>query len=454
MQEAKANPEGRGVSMNAKKKTSGIWLLGGLLALGPLGCQDLLQVEDPQRYTSEDLDRALTAVADGVEGDLHNPYSSYVNFTALASDEMQHSGTWPGWGDLDQGQWRYAISGYTNGVHNAFLRVRWFARDAQERFKNVLGEAEAMRSPLMAKVKAVEGWADLIMAESFCESPAEAGGPAVPYTEQIAIARTNLTEAMSIAQAAGATKYYNMALAGRARANLWLEDYGAARADAKAIPNGFRYDAEHSMASGRQANAMVTLATWGENRAATVREKWWPLVDLDAFLLRDPYTGELDPRVPILHYPGEKAVDGITDFYSQWKYQGRADNIAMTKKSEMLLIEAEVYWREGNLVQTMAILNGLRTAAGLTPHPTSPMPSADQVFEYFMHEMFAELFVEGRRFGYLHRLGQVAKIFGEMNDPMRPLPRPTMFPVSYTEALYNPNIEDDIAKRCLPMSGS
>jgi hypothetical protein len=68
--------------------------------------------------------------------------------------------------------------------------------------------------------------------------------------------------------------------------------------------------------------------------------------------------------------------------------------------------------------------------------------------------MFAELFMEGRRFTYLDRLGQVEEIFGAMNDPERPLPRPTKWTLSSGEARYNPNIEDNPSVRCLPMSGS
>ncbi len=434
-------------------RPAGLALALGLGAVAG-GCKDLLEVQDPQRYTSEDLDQALKAVADGVEGDLHAVYDEYMVFTALASDELQHSGTWTTWDDLDKGRWRYGLSGSSDGAHNGLLRVRWFARDAQQRLKRVLGEAEAAKSPMMAQVMAVEAWSDLIMAESFCESPAEAGGPAVSAQELMAIAKRELTAAMATAQAAGATLYYRWAQAGRARANLWLGDYNGALADAQAIPAGFKYEAKYSVNSGRQNNWIVVVATHGENKAGSVREHLWPRYDAATFRLRDPYTGEPDPRLPVRHTPGDKAVDGVTPFYSQWKYRDRGADIAMTKKGEMILIEAEVYWRQNRLAEAMAALNQLRTAAGLTPHPTNPMPSASKVFEYFMNEMFAELFLEGRRMSYLHRLQQTANVFRAMNDPRRPLPRPTLFPLSQTEALYNDNIEDDLNKRCLPMSGS
>ncbi|MGD8362696.1 MAG: RagB/SusD family nutrient uptake outer membrane protein, partial [Gemmatimonadota bacterium] len=372
-----------------------------------------------------------------------------VTHNSLASDELQHTGTWTWWDDSDHGRWRYDLQEASN---SGYLRARWFARDTQERLKNVLGEQEAMTSPLMAQVMTVEGWSDLLNAESFCEAPAEASGPAVSDDELMAIARTELTNAMGVAQAAGATDYYNWALSGRARANLWLGDYSAALADAQAIPDDFIYYAKYSINGSN--NWMVTVSTYGENNAGSVREKWWPQVDTVAEMLRDPYTDELDPRVPIHYNPGDKGVDGITDFYSQWKYQDRGSDIPYTHKGEMKLIEAEVYWRDNDLTNAMAALNWLRTRAGLTAHPTDPMPSADKVFEYFMHEMFAELFVEGRRFGYLDRLGQVEEIFGAMNDPSRPLPRPTKWTLTSSEARYNPEIEDNPSVRCLPMSGS
>ena len=435
--------------MNGTSRLLGGAAVTALLLMGISGCGDLLEVSDPQRYTSEDLDQSLKAVADGVEGQLAYGHHWHVVWSGVATDELQHSGTWSNWDDLDHGRWRYDLQLPQNGL---YLQARWFARDTKERLKSVLGEQEAANDPKMAQVMTVEGWSDLLNAENFCEAPAEASGPAVSDDELMAIARTELTAAMGVAQAAGTTDYYNWARAGRARANLWLGDYSAALADAQAIPDDFVYYAKYSV-NGTN-NVVVTLATYGYNNAGCVREKWWPQVDTVAEMLRDRYTDELDPRVPIHHDPGDKGVDGITDFYSQWKYRDRGSDIPLTHKGEMKLIEAEVYWRNNDLVNAMAALNWLRTRAGLTPHSTDPMPSADKVFEYFMYEMFAELFVEGRRFGYLARLGQVEEIFGAMNDPERPLPRPTKWALEANEARYNPNIEDDPSVRCLPMSGS
>ena len=426
-------------------------LLGVFLG-GGLGCGDLLEVDDPQRYTSEDVDDALQAVADGVLGDLHGTFDDMVMFNALASDEMQHTGTWTQWDDFDHGRWAYDLSSPAN---SALLRARWFARDAQDRFKRVYEEkglGDPMKTKIMAQAMAVEAWSDLLNAEWFCEAPAEASGPAVTDDVLMAQAETEMTEAMAVAQAAGATDLYNWVLAGRARANLWQGDYTSALADAKAVPEGFINYALYTVNTG--GSWMVVVSTYGENKAGSMREKWWPLLDQAAMKLKDPYTGQPDKRMPVRYTTGDKAVDGTTPFYSQWKYQDRNADIPMTKKGEMDLIEAEVYWRQKDWTNAMAKLNKLRTQAGLTPHSTSPMPSEAKIFEYFMHEQFAELFLEGRRMSYLDRLGQVAPVFRAMNDPLRPLPRPTKWPIGAAEARYNPNIGEDLSKRCLPMSGS
>ncbi len=436
---------------NTGKLLRGV-LLGVVLGGTALGCGDMLEVSDPQRYTSDDLDEALEAVANGVLGDLHNTFDDLVMFNSLASDEMQHSGTWTQWDDMDHGRWAYDIN---SGSNAALLRVRWFALDAQARIQRVYEESslgDPMKTKIMAQVMAVEGWSDLLNAEWFCEAPAEASGAVVTDDVLMAQAKAELTDAMAVAQAAGATDLYNWALAGRARANLWLADYAGALADAKAVPENF---INYALYTVNQGGAwMVVVSTYGENKAGVIREKWWPLLDQAAMKLKDPYTGQPDGRMPVRYTTGDKSVDGLTAFYSQWKYKDRNADIPMSKKGEMDLIEAEVYWRQNDLVNAMAKLNKLRTQAGLTPHSTSPMPSASKVFEYFMHEMFAELFLEGRRFSYLDRLQQVEEVFGAMGDPLRPLPRPTKWPLTSAEARYNPNIEDDISKRCLPMSGT
>ena len=146
------------------KITNKLIFLTSLLAF--LACDDdLLTVQDPARYTSPDLDGALDAVANGVEGDLYATHDGFVAYSALASDEYQHTGTWAGWDDVDHGRFRFATSP-ADGIMNGYLRTRWFAKNTAERLTNVLGSAAA-NDKMMAQVQTTSAWALLMLGEGF-----------------------------------------------------------------------------------------------------------------------------------------------------------------------------------------------------------------------------------------------------------------------------------------------
>jgi len=427
-------------------------LLAGVLGVLVIGCDDLLTVADPQRYTSDDLDEALEAVASGVEGDLHFAIHQYVIHAELAADVYRHTGTWAGYEEFDVGTFFYGNSGGSNTAMERLLRARWSAIDAKERFERVLDNATT--SPLYVQAQAVEGIADLMLGQAWCEAPGEPMGAAVPDTQLLQNAVDKLTTAMSLAQGAGEAQWGRVAQAARARAHLLLGNYTQAASDAAAIPDGFMYAAKHSTNSGRQNNTIVSLTTAGENRAAGIRERWWDMVDTDAHLLRDPWTDELDPRVPI-RFVGELGVNGFTDHYSQWKYRSRGDDIPMFHTGEMRLIQAEAEWRNGNLPAALDLMDGVRAAVGLSALPATS--DAAVVRDYLIHERFAQMFMEGQRMIDLGRFGlftEIEVIRGEQpNLNLFGPNRPVKFPLTRAEALNNPEIADDVSQRCLPRAG-
>jgi hypothetical protein len=309
-----------------------------VLALALSACGDILTVADPQRYTSDDLDQALPAVANGVEGALHEVMDTYVVYQSLLSDVYQHTGTWIGYDEIDHGRFQYGTHDMDN-TEAAWLRTRWFAEDAEARFNRVMGEAEAANDPLMAQVHLAAGLADLYLAMTTCESPAVSSGPAVSDMALYQQAVEKLTRAMQTASAAGTPQYAVAAQAGRARANLFLGNLSAAASDAAAIPDGFTYDAKFN---NQSSNWVVTVTTATYNEAAGLMYKWWPLIDESAAgnYMRDPHTNEPDPRIEVW-FSGEIATDNLTPHYSQWKYKNEQADIPMLHSEGMRLIEAE-----------------------------------------------------------------------------------------------------------------
>jgi hypothetical protein len=155
-----------------------------------------------------------------------------------------------------------------------------------------------------------------------------------------------------------------------------------------------------------------------------------------------------DPDTTIL------GVDGQTPFYSQWKYNTLDSRIEIVGGREMRLIEAEVLWQSGDYPAAMSIINALRADVGLSAVAT---PSTrDSVFQFLLHERFAETFMEGHRTNDLYRFNLVAAMVaaGAFNSPTvggtSSANRTLKFPLTEQEALYNTNIANEVSARCSP----
>ncbi len=424
-----------------------------VLAIMVSACDGLLTVSDPQRYTSPDLDDALPAVANGVEGGVHELIDGWVTNQALLADVYQHTGTWSGYDDIDHGRVDYTRNSM-GGYQSAWNRVRWFALAAEERFKRVLGDAEASSSPLLAQAQLGGALASLWDGMTFCESVTDAD-PADQETDpqgitdmqMLAEAEAKLTATMATAQAAGRPDYANAAQAGRAVARMLQDNLAGAASDAAAIPAGFSYDA---VFNAQSTNSVVLLTTKNFNEAAGLMHKWWPMIAKsdDPGYMTDPVSGMPDMRLPV-YFDGEIATDNETPHYSQWKYNTREADIPMLHSDGMRLIIAEAMARSGDVAGALGVVNELRAAVGLPGHD---MPSSvDEALQILLWERFAEHFMEGQRMVDLHRFGLVRQVFTALNDDERiPAGRATKWPMSSGEALYNDNLDDDVSKRCAP----
>ena len=416
-------------------------LLASLAAAA--GACDLLEVEDPSRFTDEALNSpaALQSVANGIEGDLHLSFDTYVIFTGMLADEFMHTGTWGQYDNVSKGRIRAEGVGDDGNIQSNYLQVRLAAQRAEERLRNVMGDT-ATRSPLLAQIKAVEGWTNLLIGQAVCESPLLPGGEAVSDSAIIRAAIPLLTQAMELAQTSGATVYGNFARAGRARANLLVGEYDAALADAQVLPNTFMYSAKFSTATGGQNNLVYDNTHVDRRKAAGVNSLLWARVDtLQGFYI-DPSTNMPDPRLPISHRNGVRGVDGVQLHYSANKYRALDDDIPMTHGMEMRLIEAEVYWRKGDLGAALDRINLVRQAAGLAAIPDPGTPAG--VLDVLLHERFAQLFLEGQRMHDLYRFGRVRQTLGA--------DRATKFALDNNEIIRNDNIPDAAAGRCPAVS--
>lgn len=418
--------------MTRSNAIAGRWLAVLAITFGVAACDldSVLEVDDPSRFTSDDLDApiALPAVANGVEGDLNGTMDGMVQQTALLSDEFMHTGTWSGYEDADLGRIRPGVG--TSVAQGALFGVRTAAAEAEERFRRVMGDT-VEQSPLLAQVATAAGWANLLIAMVNCEGVAEPLGPAVSDTAMYEAAIPLLQRAISLAQTSGREDYENWARGGLARAYQMIGRYDEALAEAQQVPDGFDYFARFSEAG--QSNNIVVTNHYSENKAAGLDSRRWGQVDTtganDVFL--DHFTGQEDPRVPVLHRVGNRlGVDGVKKFYSQDKYFERGSDIRLVGWHEMRLIEAEAYWSKGDYAQAIAKMNIVRDDFGLPPLDNPG--TREGVLDYLLEERFATLFLEGHRANDLYRFELFPEVIGEGYN--------TKFTLTGGEIQNNPNI--------------
>jgi hypothetical protein len=419
-------------------------VVAGLLLAGSVSCSGIFDVEDPQAFGDEDLNdpAILSNVVNGAEGLLHQSYDDFIVVTELLGDVMESTSTWIDWEDISEGRVRgdWPTAGSFSGPQNGLLQARFAAQNAEQRVTKVLGTAAA-QSPLVAQSRFVDGMADLLLGQGWCEGPLANGGARSPNTAFFTQAVTKLTAALTATgglSAADKAKWEPVIRAARARANLLAGQYDAALADADAVPAGFVKLAVYAEGSGAQQSTTGNQFHQNRNRSGGLRRLFHAKVlgvnptstTYQTVYLPDWFDNtKIDPRLALNRKVGEKGVNNRFDYFGVTKYSDRGAEITLLSKREMNLIAAEVYMRKNDYVNMTARLNIDRQAQGLAPIPTLTAANAQTAL---LNERLAVLFVEGQRMYDLHRFNLVTATLGTG--------RATMLPLSTTEVLNNTNM--------------
>lgn len=442
-------------------------ILSALPLMVVLGACNILTVRDPGRYDSEDLDDALEAVANTVEGAPQAWADWYIIWQSLQSDVFMFTGYSfyeNTWGFIDEGRVNYGTyptvsTNFTYLKRNfpdGVAQDRWFAKESWDRLVNVLGESVAMSDVMGAQVLLGDAMLDMYGGLFSCEAVLEpAPSPMFADIQVYYKAAETFGRALEVALNVDpevledvGVDFANAARTGRALMLMLGGDYEAAAAEAAAVPDGFTYNAIHSR-SFLSYNEVYRYAS--SSRVAGMMPWLWPRIDqtFSSSHVRDHYTGEYDQRMPVW-YRGWNGTDFETPHYNQWKYDAIDADIPMLHSGHARLIEAEAKAMSGDFAGATAILNNLRSRVGLAPLPVPG--NEDDMLDILLEERFAELFMEGHRMVDLHRFDLVREVFEDMNDPVRRgIGRPSKFPGSQREAQLNPGVEDEQSIRCAPV---
>ncbi len=398
-------------------------VVAGISASG--ACNDLLDVDNEGEILDGDLNtfQAIGPVVAGVAGDFGAMYSQAASTVAVAAFELWHTGSFPSSRQTDEGFLKRP-SADGNSAYNALARAYWVAQDAQRRVQEAFADS-ANRRVEMAEIIVWGGYTLHVLADNFCQATFN-GGPAVSSTEVRRKAEEDFTRAITVATAANSQSWRLRALAGRARARLFLGNYAGAVADAELIPAGFVFNYNYSANSAREYNYYAGFTRDKYRREAGVHPSFF-----QSALYRS------DPRTPIKDW-GATAVgpDAIRRWTEQEKYKERDSDMAVSTWQEVRLIEAEAEIRRNNLLRAVTLINQVRAAATL-PAYTGPVTEA-AVLAQLQYERSAELWLQGQSLFDLRRF----------NDPRLNAPpgqgggatRDKCFEIGQREYETNPNL--------------
>lgn len=396
-----------------------------VLVMGAVdACNGFLEVKNPGPIADTDLD-ATTAVPGfvvGMSGDLSDALDEIVRIGGIASDDLNHGGSYGG-----EGLWVKGLihKEDINGHWALMQKARWTAENGVTRIKPLLG-ADYDTDSIAARANLLAGFANRILGENVCTTAID-GGPEQPNSVHFARAEANFTEAIRIANSKPFLSLVRAAYAGRAAVRAWQGDWTGAIADAALVPTSFVYVAFYSTNSARESNSLVQetyvrreFTVWGTQWAKVFND---PRVPWDTI-----YTTASKTAV-------QKGQDGKTNHFRQKKYPDLGADIPLAKGTEALMIRAEARLIAGDVPGAWVFVNQQRANYSLAALATPASVAA--AWPIFEKERGAVTWLEGRRLWDLRRwnadTGPAHNTFLDTRDKC--------IPISLQERQVNTNLQ-------------
>jgi hypothetical protein len=378
---------------------AGIVLTAGIAA----ACEDALRVESPGRIPAGPLENPANAalLVNGAVTDFECAFGAYVVVGALVGEEFedvtQTADRWPyDRRDVQSRDRRYATRECDAiGVYTPLQAARVSANNVR-RLLEVWTDAQVPnRQLLIATAAAYEAWSILLLGEGFCttvlstvEGQSFNYGAEITRQQALAEAETRFTQAIDVATQVGASaaNIRNMALVGRARTLLDLNNTTGARSDAAQVPAGFAFNVTTSAISPRRQNRVYNESN-DLGVSSTVGSR---------------YRAMNDPRVRYvdLNRPNALGVPAI----AQLKYTSNAAPIPLATGDEAQLIIAEIDAANAATAgNAIAIINTFRARGNQGPYAGAV--DAASLRNEVIDQRRRELFLEGTHLGDVVRYG-------------------------------------------------
>jgi hypothetical protein len=358
-----------------------------------------LEVDIPGRVSDDALNdpKLAETLMLSVIADVECAWNNYVAGAAHHSDEyMQTSGnsTMKRWGLRDIpptfdnyaqascGSWGY-------GLFTPFHTARFQAENNYGLISSFSDADVTDKTAFLAKIRAYGAWTLIAFSEGFCGTPLDGEDKILTPTELAALAEQKFTEAIQLADQSGLDDIKNMALVGRARAQLTQEKYAGTIADAELVPEGFLFLATRDATPSSRQNSHYRSVNGKEVDAASQKHA----------TIAPHYRGlewkdVPDPRVNA-YWDNTLGFDFSTPHWRHDKVNSYDTPIMMASWREAQMFIAEAATMTGDLDRAIAILNDFHTRAAIPEVSSEDLPTQSDVIKHVIEERRREFFVEG-----------------------------------------------------------
>jgi hypothetical protein len=244
------------------KQTSWIALCaaGAILAVaGSCGINDVLQVENPTQIPVQDLNdvKLMQVQLNGVVDAFQNAYTEpIVEWSNFLTDEVLTGLNWEDYARVNQRIASY-LEGPTNQIFSELSRSLRMAHNLAERIRgwDIADTTAKDFRPALATSLVFAGYSATVLAENMCQAvisldPDHPDSTVLSQTQTFAAALPYLSEALTVALAAGRTDLANLARTGLARAYMGMGDWPNAATYAGQVTTTFKWWLDYTSTSG------------------------------------------------------------------------------------------------------------------------------------------------------------------------------------------------------------
>lgn len=378
----------------------GVSLVAGLVLSGCDILDRAMSVEAPGMVDADDMSDPANAhlLVSGAIADFNCALGAYIINGALLGNELRDASVTAGRFPLDMrtidDTSPYGVNGCNGnppGIYRPLSTAIWSSNNALESLESWTDDEVEDRIDLIGQAAAYSGYSHVLMGEGFCSSVIEENGPEVQPAQIFEVAVQRFTKAIESARAAQNDEIVDLALLGRARANLNLGKLSDAAHDARELldrnPSFSKVDVGSSTSSRRYNRIGAEFFSGNVTVDPSYRDltiDGVPDVRVEAF---DTGTEGHDSESPVwmvTKYGTERSAD-IRELPTP---------VGSWREAHLIIAEAE-----GGQTAVEHI-NILRGHWGL-PHFSSSDP--DEIREQVIEERKRELYLEGHHLWDLRR---------------------------------------------------